>query len=33
VLIGLEGNVEYFKARAGFTRFEVVRNQNDKLWT
>jgi hypothetical protein len=24
--------VEAFKARAGFTKFEVVRQQNDKLW-
>lgn len=33
LLNGLEGDIESFKARAGFTRFEVVRNQNDKLWT
>ena len=33
LLNGLEGDIKSFKARAGFTRFEVVRNQNDKLWT
>lgn len=25
-------DLEIFKARAGFKRFEVVRNQNEKLW-
>jgi|WetSurMetagenome_2_1015567.scaffolds.fasta_scaffold207112_2 hypothetical protein len=25
--------IEYFKARPGYKKFEIVRNQNDKLWT
>lgn len=28
----LKNEVEAFKARAGFTKFEVVKQKNDKLW-
>lgn len=32
LLYGLNGNVECFKARSAFTKFEVVRNKDEKLW-
>jgi hypothetical protein len=29
----LRHEVEVFKARPGFKRFEVVKNENEKLWS
>ncbi|WP_169819440.1 DUF2971 domain-containing protein [Pseudohongiella acticola] len=29
----IKGEVETFKARAAFTRFEVIRNENENRWT